>query len=170
MTATEENVTQIWWLKWLSVKKAIHVSTFKFFLFSCNYLKILRFASSLTTPTTIFQHAIKRKFSPGPERASHWLDPAKEKYDAQLVEDTKILLRVLTLFLPLPVFWALFDQQVCKDECLQLFEIGDVRRSMDDILLVLHRVLKLLYVLVATSLPLRRLRMIIRVQSYRCNL
>ena len=27
------------------------------------------------------------------------------------MEETKILLQVLTLFIPIPVFWALFDQQ-----------------------------------------------------------
>ena len=40
------------------------------------------------------------------------MDFAREKYERSLVEDTKILLKVLVLFLPLPVFWALFDQMV----------------------------------------------------------
>ena len=38
------------------------------------------------------------------------MDLARDKYDAQLVEDVKALLRVLVIFIPLPVFWALFDQ------------------------------------------------------------
>ncbi|KOB77657.1 Yin, partial [Operophtera brumata] len=41
----------------------------------------------------------------------HWLDNADDKYDRGLIEDIKSLLRVLVLFIPLPVFWALFDQQ-----------------------------------------------------------
>ncbi|XP_050331928.1 peptide transporter family 1-like [Bactrocera neohumeralis] len=41
----------------------------------------------------------------------HWLDYADKKYDHQLIEDVKVLMRVLVLYLPLPVFWALFDQQ-----------------------------------------------------------
>ncbi|XP_004523943.1 peptide transporter family 1 isoform X2 [Ceratitis capitata] len=41
----------------------------------------------------------------------HWLDYADKKYDRQLIEDVKVLMRVLVLYLPLPVFWALFDQQ-----------------------------------------------------------
>ncbi|KAI8430769.1 hypothetical protein MSG28_000931 [Choristoneura fumiferana] len=45
------------------------------------------------------------------EKRGHWLDHAEEKYGASLVEDVKSLLRVLVLFIPLPVFWALFDQQ-----------------------------------------------------------
>ena len=63
-----------------------------------------------------FQYALKRKFQSASSlnKSEHWLDPAKEKYDTKLVGDTKILLRVLVLFLPLPVFWALFDQQVIE--------------------------------------------------------
>ncbi|KAH8295974.1 hypothetical protein KR018_012556, partial [Drosophila ironensis] len=41
----------------------------------------------------------------------HWLDYADVKYDRQLIDDVKVLMRVLFLYLPLPVFWALFDQQ-----------------------------------------------------------
>jgi len=32
-------------------------------------------------------------------------------YDNKLIEDIKATLRVLLLFVPLPVFWALYDQQ-----------------------------------------------------------
>jgi len=52
--------------------------------------------------------ALKKKL--GGEQAEHWMDLARDKYDAQLVEDVKALLRVLVIFIPLPVFWALFDQ------------------------------------------------------------
>jgi len=53
-------------------------------------------------------HAIKQKFNHVP--ADHWMDTAKDKYEPQLVEDVKCVLRVLVLYLPLPVWWALFDQ------------------------------------------------------------
>jgi len=39
------------------------------------------------------------------------LDYADTKYDSQLIDDIKVLLRILVLYLPLPLFWALFDQQ-----------------------------------------------------------
>lgn len=42
---------------------------------------------------------------------AHWLDHAKYRYGEQLVEDVKVLLRILLLYVPLPIFWALFDQQ-----------------------------------------------------------
>lgn len=45
------------------------------------------------------------------EKRDHWLDYADQKYDKGLIEDVKVLIRVLVLYLPLPVFWALFDQQ-----------------------------------------------------------
>ncbi|KAH8420455.1 hypothetical protein KR009_010558, partial [Drosophila setifemur] len=41
----------------------------------------------------------------------HWLDYADGKYDRQLIDDVKVLMRVLFLYIPLPIFWALFDQQ-----------------------------------------------------------
>lgn len=41
----------------------------------------------------------------------HWLDYAKEKCGSKMVNDTKILLKILVLYLPLPFFWALYDQQ-----------------------------------------------------------
>lgn len=41
----------------------------------------------------------------------HWLDYAEVKYDRQTIDDIKVLFRVLLLYVPLPLFWALFDQQ-----------------------------------------------------------
>ena len=46
-------------------------------------------------------------------KSQHWLDPAKEKYGEDLVNDIKFLLGcngILVLFLPLTAFWAVFDQ------------------------------------------------------------
>nr|XP_006137750.1 solute carrier family 15 member 2 isoform X2 [Pelodiscus sinensis] len=44
-------------------------------------------------------------------RREHWLDWASEKYSKQLINEIKMVTRVLFLFIPLPMFWALFDQQ-----------------------------------------------------------
>lgn len=41
----------------------------------------------------------------------HWLDYAEETDGKQLVADIKALLNVLVLYIPLPLFWTLFDQQ-----------------------------------------------------------
>lgn len=44
-------------------------------------------------------------------KKDHWMDWAENQYDAKLVEDIKSLFKVLFMFLPLPIFWTLFDQQ-----------------------------------------------------------
>ncbi|XP_069576930.1 solute carrier family 15 member 2 [Brachyistius frenatus] len=45
-----------------------------------------------------------------PQR-KHWLDWAEGKYSKHLIQEIKMVLRVLVLYIPLPMFWALFDQQ-----------------------------------------------------------
>ncbi|XP_044201162.1 solute carrier family 15 member 1b [Thunnus albacares] len=58
--------------------------------------------------------AIKNRFrhrsSEYPKR-EHWMDWAEEKYDKLLIAQVKMVLKVLFLYIPLPMFWALFDQQ-----------------------------------------------------------
>lgn len=44
-------------------------------------------------------------------KKDHWLDFALEEYGEKMVGDIKLTLKILVLFTPLPVFWALFDQQ-----------------------------------------------------------
>ncbi|NXI92915.1 S15A1 protein, partial [Psophia crepitans] len=58
--------------------------------------------------------AIKNRFrhrSKQFPKREHWLDWASEKYDKRLIAQTKMVLKVLFLYIPLPMFWALFDQQ-----------------------------------------------------------
>jgi len=45
------------------------------------------------------------------EKKDHWLDYAEPKYDKRFIADVKDVMSVCWLFIPLPVFWALFDQQ-----------------------------------------------------------
>lgn len=45
------------------------------------------------------------------KRRDHWLDYADEKYGKSLVADTKSVLGILKLFLPLPLYWALYELQ-----------------------------------------------------------
>ncbi|KAM9486045.1 solute carrier family 15 member 2 [Clarias gariepinus] len=51
-----------------------------------------------------------RSSKKSPKR-NHWLDWAEEKYSKEVIQEIKMVLRVLVLYIPLPMFWALFDQQ-----------------------------------------------------------
>lgn len=63
----------------------------------------------------IIGHALRNKFRhirpPHLHHCSHWLDYASDQYEQKEINDIKLLLRVLKMYIPLPVFWALFDQQ-----------------------------------------------------------
>ncbi|XP_029308523.1 solute carrier family 15 member 1b [Cottoperca gobio] len=58
--------------------------------------------------------AIKNRFrhraSEFPKR-DHWMDWSEERFDKLLIAQVKMVLKVLFLYIPLPMFWALFDQQ-----------------------------------------------------------
>lgn len=43
---------------------------------------------------------------------AHWLDYSIDKYGEKLVTDMKVVFSILYLYLPVPIFWSLFDQQV----------------------------------------------------------
>lgn len=69
----------------------------------------------------MFQHALAMKARSKGDKKEHWLDYASNKYDQVLIADTKSVLQILLLFIPLPVFWALYDQQVGTDSIMNLF-------------------------------------------------
>ncbi|KAL2081631.1 hypothetical protein ACEWY4_023484 [Coilia grayii] len=52
----------------------------------------------------------KHRSSQYPKR-EHWLDWASDKYEKLLIQQIKMVLKVLFLYLPLPMFWTLFDQK-----------------------------------------------------------
>lgn len=54
--------------------------------------------------------AIKKNFKEGREK-SHWLDSAREKYDQELLDAVKKILRILIIFIPIPFYWAVYMQQ-----------------------------------------------------------
>ena len=57
-------------------------------------------------------YSIKMKIKNRHISKLHWLDHAQDKYDEQFINDVKSFSKVVFMFLPLPIFWALFDQQV----------------------------------------------------------
>uniref|UniRef100_A0A8C3R4L2 Solute carrier family 15 member 1 n=1 Tax=Cyanoderma ruficeps TaxID=181631 RepID=A0A8C3R4L2_9PASS len=66
--------------------------------------------SSWLLPWFAIKNRFRHRSKEFPKR-EHWLDWASEKYDKQLIAQTKMVLRVLFLYIPLPMFWAVFDQQ-----------------------------------------------------------
>ena len=58
------------------------------------------------------KHAFKEWRKRKSEKLPSMLDYAEKKYGRGFVSDVKALKNVTYIFLPLPIFWALFDQQV----------------------------------------------------------
>eukprot|EP00042_Codosiga_hollandica_P043993 m.426273 g.426273 ORF g.426273 m.426273 type:complete len:776 (+) comp56687_c0_seq2:1172-3499(+) len=60
----------------------------------------------------------------------HWLDAAIRQVGNVFVHDVKALNRVLVMFLPVPIFWALYDQQgsrwTLQAEEMKLFSLGSL--------------------------------------------
>ena len=54
------------------------------------------------------------------QKRDHWLDYADDKFSRKFIDDVKQYLRVLLVFLAAPMFWALFDQQVCEIETFKI--------------------------------------------------
>ena len=55
--------------------------------------------------------ALKYKFKKSSEKKPHWLDYAEVKYTKEMISYVKTFCKIIAVFLPLPVFWALYDQQ-----------------------------------------------------------
>lgn len=50
--------------------------------------------------------------SPNEAKKNDWLEYADDKYDKHAISDLRLALDVTYLFIPLPLFYTLFDQQV----------------------------------------------------------
>nr|XP_018670182.1 solute carrier family 15 member 2-like isoform X1 [Ciona intestinalis]XP_026693216.1 solute carrier family 15 member 2-like isoform X2 [Ciona intestinalis] len=61
-------------------------------------------------PKAIYR-ALSARWNAPVKDKKHWMDYALETTDAKLVRDIKYVLRIVVLYIPLPLFWTLFDQQ-----------------------------------------------------------
>ncbi|CAI6368144.1 unnamed protein product [Macrosiphum euphorbiae] len=85
-----------------------------FFVSAKNMYKINKPTSSIiTTSIGCIFHALKKKIttSSNEEKRKDWLEYADDKYNAQEISDLRSALDVMYLFIPVPMFFALFDQQ-----------------------------------------------------------
>jgi POT family proton-dependent oligopeptide transporter len=48
------------------------------------------------------------------EPVDHWLDYARDRYGDVIITDLRAALRAAAIFIPLPAFWALFDQHASR--------------------------------------------------------
>ncbi|XP_026701442.1 solute carrier family 15 member 1 [Athene cunicularia] len=90
------------------------VSLAVFIIGSGMYKKVKPQGNIMIQVSKCIGFAIKNRFrhrSKEFPKREHWLDWASEKYDKRLIAQTKAVLKVLFLYIPLPMFWALFDQQ-----------------------------------------------------------
>jgi len=61
-----------------------------------------------------YRERLRAKIDPSKIKRSNFLDYAKGIFPSRTVEDVRSTLRVFTAFIPLPIFWALFDQQASR--------------------------------------------------------
>ncbi|XP_058526920.1 solute carrier family 15 member 1 [Ochotona princeps] len=90
------------------------VSLIVFVIGSRMYKKVKPQGNIISKVAKCIGFAIKNRFrhrSKQYPKREHWLDWAKEKYDERLITQVKMVTKVLFLFIPLPMFWALYDQQ-----------------------------------------------------------
>lgn len=85
------------------------------------YVKLKPQGNMVVRVVQIIIHALseKRKSS---LRKEHWLEYAEGEYRKREIEEVRALLKVLVMFVPLPVFWALFHQQGLS--CLHFIRVA----------------------------------------------
>jgi len=89
------------------------LGTVSFGLGSNKYNKKAPEGNMLIRVCGIIKHALTQKAQNKKNgmQCTHWLDNAQDKYTLEEINDVKAVLRVLKMYIPLPVFWALFHQQ-----------------------------------------------------------
>src|SRR5690349_15580150 len=76
-------------------------------VFQCIAVSSINLTHELFYHQIFFQSAIKnKKVEKATNPKEHWLEYAESIHGKKLVLETKILLNVLVLYLPLPFFWA----------------------------------------------------------------
>ena len=62
-------------------------------------------------PHSFLRVAFSALKAPRQAKAAHWLDRAAGLHPAEAIEGAKAVLRIIVLFAPIPIFWALWDQK-----------------------------------------------------------
>lgn len=84
-----------------------------------------------------------------PMRSTPFLDYAKPIMGDQIVEDVRIVLKVLLVFVPLPIFWSLYDQHASR----WVYMADDMDKKLGKITLISDQVQVLNPLLTLTMIP-----------------
>uniref|UniRef100_A0A0K2T106 Oligopeptide transporter 1 n=1 Tax=Lepeophtheirus salmonis TaxID=72036 RepID=A0A0K2T106_LEPSM len=79
-----------------------------------NLYKLKNPTNNIILDTTSFLwYCTKARFTKSKEERENkgFLDLGEDKYDPSFIDDVKSLFNVCVIFLPFPIFWAIFDQQ-----------------------------------------------------------
>ncbi|CAL8389217.1 unnamed protein product [Boreogadus saida] len=90
------------------------VALIVFIVGSSMYTKVAPQGNIMLKVCKCIWYAVKNRFrnrSSSIPKREHWMDWADEKYEKLLIAQIKMVLKVLFLYIPLPMFWTLFDQQ-----------------------------------------------------------
>eukprot|EP01087_Luapelamoeba_hula_P015645 TRINITY_DN4699_c0_g1_i1.p1 TRINITY_DN4699_c0_g1~~TRINITY_DN4699_c0_g1_i1.p1 ORF type:complete len:563 (-),score=65.16 TRINITY_DN4699_c0_g1_i1:195-1883(-) len=103
-------------------------ATFVFFIGQYTYRKVPPGGSAINMMVGAIFAAIKGRFAARKtgERRDKFLDYAIPKYDKQFLDDVRSVLGVFKVFIPLPVFWSLFDQHSSR----WVFQADDMNREV----------------------------------------
>ncbi|CAL8307725.1 unnamed protein product [Merluccius merluccius] len=85
-----------------------------FILGSSMYTKVAPKGNIMLEVCKCIWFAVKNRYknrSSSIPKREHWMDWAEDKYERLLIAQIKMVLKVLFLYIPLPMFWTLFDQQ-----------------------------------------------------------
>lgn len=85
-----------------------------------------------------------------PLSATPFLDYAKPAMGDQIVEDIRIVLKVLLVFVPLPIFWSLYDQHASR----WVYMAEDMNRVVGKVTLVSEQIQVLNPLLTLSMIPL----------------
>jgi dipeptide/tripeptide permease len=104
-----------------------------------------------TEPFLFLQRAITEKIRRRKtDLKNHWLDYAEEKHGVKLVTETKTVMNILVLYLPLPIYWAVYSQQASR----WVFQATRMNKDLGFYTILPDQIVTLSPLLVIIAIPL----------------
>jgi hypothetical protein len=97
---------------------------------TCELIVSALAGDAVTRVIKVLAEAVRARFRRTKRPAgAHWLDAAVPRYGRGAVREVRALLGVLTVFIPVPMFWTLFDQTASR--CVHTHPRGDTAPHRD---------------------------------------